>query len=298
MSRSKFAITDSLKIQGKGRRTRAMEVASANETKPKRRTTKLPEPQIEHIIAGKRPDWSKLDLSKVKVLAPAIIGITAFEALEQARRERLIIVPNFVHDHVLIERGGILPKLNPTPELVPAYPSWTGTLVIYEQADKPFGNQVAFSWVEDGETHSINVKIPAIFVGKENCALVIEHPNFKVVKTDSSYQIVPTREDKFWFMELFPKEDGCYATWEMFRIPYGDKLGLKQAYHGEIRRELKRRNGAYVGLISRQYTNVNPLKDFEVFQSHLYMGNPPSNKLGVLAITIDEYKKILSDINV
>ena len=92
-------------------------------------------------------------------------GLTAFEVLALAKTEGRLIVPNSVHD-------GILTKTKDEEYLKQNYPVWTGTLVIYEAPDKPFGEQLVFG--------DITFQVPEQFQGKVNCALVVEHPHFEI----------------------------------------------------------------------------------------------------------------------
>src|SRR3989338_9993344 len=85
-------------------------------------------------------------------------NLTLFEALDLAKQGYLI-VPNDIYDRILMEaRDEVLKQL---------YGTWTrtGTLVIYEKPDKPFGEFVEF----DG----IRFSVPKQLQGKVNCALAL-----------------------------------------------------------------------------------------------------------------------------
>src|SRR3989338_6876483 len=66
--------------------------------------------------------------------------LTFFQALELAKQGYLI-VPNDIHDIILTEMldQKLLLKLYSNGK-------WTGTLVIYEKPDEPFGENVTFRW--------------------------------------------------------------------------------------------------------------------------------------------------------
>ena len=134
------------------------------------------------------------------------VGLNFFEALELARKEDKMIVPNSIHDILLTEsKDGII--------LGKPYSSFklTGTLVIYEEPDKPFGELVVFNWDRFGSEYFLSFLVPKQFQGKRSCALVIEHPDFDLVDLGNNrYEIKLVDESNIHLIESFPNKGGWY----------------------------------------------------------------------------------------
>ncbi len=172
-------------------------------------------------------------------------GLNFFEALELAKREGKLIVPNDVHDRILNETKdeGYF-KEN--------YPVWTGTLVIYEKPDKPFGKKVNFGWRDDNSLkYSISFQVPEQFRGKTNCALIVEHPDFERVDLgNNKFEIRAT--DEFHLIEHFPKKSGLYMPDAETKIPHGRKV-KESSDAGYLLRSHK----AYLGSLVRDHIYWN-----------------------------------------
>ncbi len=143
--------------------------------------------------------------------------LNLFQASAVAKREGKMLVPNDVHDRILMETKdkGLL---------VQFYGNWlwTGTLVIYVAPGKKFGKNIVFSW-EDNVKYSISFQIPKQFRGKTNCALVIEHPDFELIDLkDNKYELKLLEGANVRLLENFPtKSQRWYNTDSETKIPIG-----------------------------------------------------------------------------
>ena len=139
-----------------------------------------------------------------------------FEALALAKREGKLIVPNDIHDEILT-------KTTDKEYIKQNYHVWTGTLVIYEAPDKPFDEQVVYSWEELNQVKpSISFEVPEQFKGLRNCALAIEHPDFELINLgNKNYEIKVSDEEAIHQIEQFPKQDGWYIPDAETGIPRG-----------------------------------------------------------------------------
>ncbi len=215
-------------------------------------------------------------------------GLNLFQALALVQRGGKLIVPNDIHDRILM-------KTTDKESLSQNYPVWTGTLVIYEKPDKPFGEQVVFSW-EDIRTainYSISFKVPKQFRGKTNCALVIEHPDFELVEVGKNnfeiprisknhdrrsrqYELKPIKGARIKLIENFPKKlVGWYNKDPETKIPQGEPVSKS-----DKARYLCRLDSAYLGPIVRGFD----------FYDKKYVGlyNWPSFGFGVAFIGLGE----------
>ena len=155
-------------------------------------------------------------------------NLTLFEALALAKREGKIIVPNDVHDRILTETGA---RYNDS--------IWTGTLVIYEAPDKPFGENVTFD--------SISFVVPEQFRGKINCALVVEHPDFDLVSQGvNKIELTVADKTRISLLENFPGKEGWYNFDKKSKIPVGE-IGQR----ADNSRSLFRCKDCYSGLLIR-----------------------------------------------
>ncbi len=178
-----------------------------NDAFNKRKPNPDPLPDLKGKI-----DWSKLDLSKVFTMATKENGLTMWDAIERANKEGYIIIPNQVHDRMLVETDFFK-----TPGIKEGYPAWTGTLVIYTNPDTPFNDNVIYNWEHDNVFYSISINIPEIYKGKVNSALVIEHPNFNILSLGNNSYEIKLNKNIFLF-ENFPRKSGQYRQDKQFRI--------------------------------------------------------------------------------
>ena len=103
------------------------------------------------------------------------------DALELAKRENKIIIPNYAAAKIL----EILRYQENDPR--PSFMLWSGTLIIYEKPDEPFEDKIVFTWQHASIYYTIVFDIPEQFRGKRNCALVVEHPDFVLTKIDDNH---------------------------------------------------------------------------------------------------------------
>jgi len=199
-----------------------------------------------------RIDWSKLDLEKVETLVTDENGVPAWEAIERANKEGKIIIPNCVHDRMLVET-----EHWEKTEIKAGYSAWTGTGVIYESPDKPFGDRVVFGWKDKQLQYSVSFSVPKQFQGKRDSVLVVEHPDF-VFETTGRYQfrLKVRDENLIHLLENFPKENKFYHYDERFRIPIGKKLDGQQV-NDSMKYLWRVESASYVGLLARGYLGVD-----------------------------------------
>ncbi|MBI5051446.1 hypothetical protein HZC08_01675 [Candidatus Micrarchaeota archaeon] len=142
-----------------------------------------PEPHIdvrEAVVTSDKLDKLRARREALKAVDPKTAfsqlrfhpNLNATQAL--AQENGWLIAPNSVHDGIL----------NRTKE---SYAVWTGTLVVYEAPDQPFGKEVTFIWTDGPTKYSITFQIPENLRGKKDCAIVLEHPDFILVKTGNTY---------------------------------------------------------------------------------------------------------------
>ena len=236
--------------------------------KYKERTDNLPP------IGKGKIDWSKLDLSKVETMVANNPGVPIWTALAKAKEQGKIIVPNSVHDRMLVETNHWQKD-----DIKAGYAAWIGTAIIYEKPDTAFGDKVVCNWEHDRVNYSITFNIPEQFRGKANCALIAEHPDFELVSLGNNSYELKADEKSISLLENFPKETfnmGGYHYDERFRIPVGEPLNVQQA--DNTVRYLWRIAGSYIGLLARDYRGFDR-------QRVVGAGGCPSYPLGVHVIS-------------
>jgi hypothetical protein len=233
-------------------------------------------------------DWSRLDLNKVETMVTQSNGVAQWDALIKAKEQGKIIIPNQVHDRMLVET-----EHYKKDDIKAGYAARTGTMIIYESPDKAFGESIVFSWEHDNVNYSITFSIPEKFRGKTNCALVIEHPDFELVSLgDNNYELKVADGKSISLLVNFPKEGGGkgYEYDEKTRIPSGtsaDELTqlLGAAPPQERIRYLYRVAGSYIGLLARSYDVIG-------WRQGVYAIDGPSDALGVHVIGPEEAAKL------
>ena len=213
-------------------------------------------------------------------VAKTVIEVTGkmnfFQALVLAKRVGKLIVPNDVHDRILTETSD-------KDFLTQFYERtvFTGTLIIYEEPDTPFGEQIVYSW-KYFDDFSISFTVPEQFRGKTNCALVIDHPDFEVINLGNNrYEIKLVDEggsgsdnrpeggrspcgSVIHLVENFPKEYlGRYKYNERFRIPIGENKSVKKE-NNRIR-SLCRSKVSYICLVARRYDTLGGRWNTNIF---------------------------------
>jgi len=210
--------------------------------------------------------------------------LTFFEAVALAKREGRLIVPNDVHDRILNEAyDEVYLRQN--------YPIWTGTLVIYEKPNKPFGRRIVFGWKDDNHVnYSISFTVPEQFRGKSDCALVIEHPDFEILEIskdrdsksrdfdlidlgNNRYEIKLIDVANIHLIESFPGKDDWYKPHQ--GIPQGEPVR-----ESKKARYLWRSNTAYISPVARGFY------DFDVIGQYVLLGVGPSGGFGVAVVPL------------
>ena len=180
-----------------------------------------PKTPIEELRA-RREMLRSLDPEKAKAPIEFTGPMDFFKALELAQRGGKLIVPNFVHDRILTETKDeeLLRQLY--KDVV-----WTGTIAIYEAPDKPFGDHLIIG--ERRVPYSVSFIIPKQFIGKTNCALIVEHPDFELVALENNRYELKVADENIHLVENFPREfDNWHHYDERFRLPIGEKQEYKE----------------------------------------------------------------------
>jgi hypothetical protein len=162
----------------------------------------------------------------------------------------------------------------------------TGTFVIYEAPDKPFGEKVAYSWEDYSPKmwwpiafkYTFNTSIPEKFRGKKNCALVVEHPDFDLVILGNNHFELKADENSFHLLENFPKKSAKWYNFdERFRIPVGSPKRKNDSM-----RRLLRRDVSYVGPVARDFRDFGDCN--RDLWRRVYLDGRPSGGYGVAII--------------
>ena len=216
-----------------------------------------------------RIDWPKLDLDKVETFITNANGVPAWEAVEQANKEGKIIIPNCVHDRMLMETDHWQ-----KPEIKAGYWAWTGTGVVYEAPGKQFGGRVVFNWQDENVKYSVSFSVPKQFQGKKDSVLVVEHPDFVFVpKGNNRFELKVKDENLVQLVENFPVKNGWYSYDERFRIPVGNPAESSDSNA----RHLWRIDGnSYVGLLARCFYYIKG-----DYRQNVYANRRLSDRLGV-----------------
>jgi hypothetical protein len=161
-----------------------------------------------------------------------------FQALALAKKEKKLMVPNDVIDRIL----------NDTDTELSAR---TGTMVIYQEPGKPFGEKVVYMWGNEKDG-TISFIIPENFRGKMNCVLVAEYPDFDVVGSADAYELKIQDVSRLHLLENFPaKREEWYDYDERFGIPVG-----KPKRESNERRYLNRTE-SYIGPVVRDFDGID-----------------------------------------
>ena len=142
------------------------------------------------------------------------------DALELAKRENKIIIPNYAAAKIL----EILRYQENDPR--PSFMLWSGTLIIYEKPDEPFEDKIVFTWQHASIYYTIVFDIPEQFRGKRNCALVVEHPDFVLTKIDDNqFELSVPDVNDIHLLRSVPKKTGAWHMPEsLFGIPVGRRI--------------------------------------------------------------------------
>jgi len=139
---------------------------------------------------------------------------------------------------------------------------WSGTMVAYEVPGKILGEIIEY--VDSNTKIRYVFPVPEEHQGKENVALVTEHPNFTLFSAGND-RIVHAQE--IGIVESFPAFDGWYMGDPKYDIPQGAMIceEARDRYRGEhndfhFARYLKRIDKR-IGLIVRGYQTLMWCKD-------------------------------------
>ncbi len=188
--------------------------------------------------------------------------MSIFEALDLARREGRIIVPNDVH-------VAIAARARKTASGY--WATWTGTFIAYEAPDVPLGDRILGGWMAlvgaRVEGFEIGFDVPAEFRGKTNCALVVEHPDFELVDLGGNRFEVRPLEGSVSLVEVFPAENNVYYECDArFGIPVGARSGVDTSKY------LARADGAHCGFVGYGPSDMG---------SGISVNQMPNSKYGV-----------------
>ncbi len=225
-------------------------------------------PNPDPLDLNRKIDWSKLDLSKIETMATSTQGLTAWDAIIKAKQEGKIIIPNQVHDRMLVETN-----FYETPGIKEGYWSWTGTLVIYTKPNTSFNDKLVYNTADNVNVHySFIVDIPQQYIGKINSALIINHSDFDILSLGNNQYKLQLNENIF-LLENFPKQtENWYNYDKQFRIPIGEPIKNQDNFM----RYLWKVNSNYIGLLVRGFI-YNRLKFVDA-------SSEPSDRFGVHVI--------------
>ena len=157
-------------------------------------------------------------------------NLNLFEAVEIAKRENLLLVPNFIIERILTETKAEIPWTR------------TGTLIIYQKPDAPFGALVTYQ--------GIAFSVPEKYQGMTNCALAVEHPDFEILDLGANkHELRMADESTIHLIEKFPGKHGWHLLHAETGIPHGRQAEQKSPEG----RRLWRVKDSYVGLLVRYY---------------------------------------------
>src|SRR3989338_808934 len=111
-----------------------------------------------------------------------------FEALALAKREGKLIVPNDVL-HTILKQKRDEKYLQQVCRLGVR----TGTLIVYEKQDQPFGEQVVANWKHGEFYYSISFTVPERFRGKVDCILLVNYPDFEIFRVLRTWRSFPKK---------------------------------------------------------------------------------------------------------
>ncbi len=153
--------------------------------------------------------------------------MTMLEAISLAEETGKLIVPNSILDGIL----------NKTKFRVPTVR--TGTMIVYEAPGKPFGSSVIHI--------GLGFSVPEQFRRKTDCALVVEYPDFELVRLGrGNLQFVVPDERRLHLIEQISTQRSWHIPDCEFGIPCGTVTSESQAA-----RNFWRLTSSYLGLLAR-----------------------------------------------
>ena len=175
-------------------------------------------------LRAKREMLRQMTPEQARDIIEIIPRLNLIQAVELAERTGRLIVPNDIISKIPLAKLSI--------------PTQSGTIVIYEAANKPFGNKITFK--------GLRVSIPKQFQGKVNCALLVEHPDFTI----KHMRLTIPDKSKIHLVKDFPKTNGHYLVDLETGTPTGEQVGPQN----DGSRYLLRLGSHYVGSVAR-YVN-------------------------------------------
>jgi hypothetical protein len=205
-------------------------------------------------------------IGNIEILKKYNEGVTFIEALKLAEGKRLISNK---------EADAILQDEQEYEKYKDLFYCWTGTLLIYEAPSKPFGDKPFGEFVKDSSTGWI-IDVPKRYQGKKDCALIIEHPHFKIQKGkyDMTF-IMPDKDSNLIMLPEFPTGSSWHIPEPSFGIPIGKTINSDE----KEARYLYRRDGASIRPLCRYNFDFNDgRRDVDADRS------PYDGRLGVGAV--------------
>lgn len=137
-------------------------------------------------------------------------GVCGEDAISLAQKSNKILASNIALDFLLsINKGG----------LADAGWYWTGTLLAYEKAGAPFGEELRYYDRSTGFEYI--VPVPKKFQGKTDCAIASNHPDFSLEIKGSQRIFKAVRLD---LLEDFPQLADFYRIDPRYGIPFGNPV--------------------------------------------------------------------------
>jgi hypothetical protein len=211
-------------------------------------------------LTRKIPGNERTPGTKLAVLTPFTKGVPMEEALQRADDAGLVIASNKRLNNVIL-------RSDKWRGIAEAFPCWSGTMTAYEEPNKRVGKLIEYTDSITGIAYTFPV--PEEHWGKKNIILIVEHPNFSLVKEGKERIVQAAQIDA---VERFPTENSWYIGNPRDDIPWGHKPDKLHPDARFLWRMEKR-----VGLVARDY--YNPVCDS--FGQAIYLNAPPSNELGV-----------------
>lgn len=164
-------------------------------------------------------------------------GVLMEEAIQKADEAGLVIAPNRRLSKALVGS-------DEWKSIRKVFACWSGTMTAYDRPDRPLGDVIEYTEARNGIKYVFPV--PKEHWGKKNVILVVEHPNFTLVKHGKERVVQATEVDA---VENFPTSRmGWFHCDPKHGIPQGNKADSLNPDSRCLFRDKKR-----VGLAARDY---------------------------------------------
>ncbi len=175
---------------------------------------------------------------RVEVFRAYAQGLSAVEGIMQAANEGLVVASNLTIDAVLSGDGR-----RSIPEL---FPCWIGTMTGYTKAGAKLGKEVVHTDSQTGERWIFPV--PEQFREERNSLLVMEHPDYALVRDGKDILVEPTDIARVSLVSQFPESsNGWYLVDPQHGIPTGSQADSQNP----VSRYLWRLAEGRVGAVAR-----------------------------------------------